>query len=57
MNPFDSVSVLADLIFGLVMLVYGFAGGLFVAGWVLVRSQRAARWNTLRSPRAKEGGK
>ena len=64
MNPFDSVSVLADLIFGLVMLVYGFAGGLFVAGWVLAKAQKPegspveyASHSTGQGGRKSEGGK
>jgi uncharacterized protein YneF (UPF0154 family) len=40
MTLFENFSLVADLVFGLVMLVYGFAGGLFVAGRVLRKSHK-----------------
>lgn len=45
MTSFESISVVADLIFGLAMLVYGFAGGLFVAGWILGKARQKADTN------------
>jgi hypothetical protein len=38
MNSFESINLVADLVFGLAMLIYGFAAGLFVAGWALKKA-------------------
>jgi len=55
MTSFENFSLVADLIFGLVMLVYGFAAGLFVAGWALGRAGGSATGNRAINENATDG--